>query len=274
MDPWSCSPVHDWSSETLLLLTSCDTLLVSQDAEDVRQGSRDGVVGSEVVCQQVVQQCDGHRWWMKAELGGESEEGTRNKNVVGGLRSTACFPVPPLPLHASSYHAMEPTASTSKTVQAEQQPSTTFAALGVKPFLATALEVMSIRQPTGVQAACIPAILGGERISEAVGETLVAEVGADDLSRNPGADCIGSAQTGSGKTVAFAIPILQALSEDPYGFFALVLTPTRYVSSSSLPDSRLIPDLPVNSRSRSASSSESSVQCSTSTRRSSSEEWT
>ena len=50
-----------------------------------------------------------------------------------------------------------------------------------------------------------------------------------NLSLLPGADCIGSAQTGSGKTVAFAIPILQALSRDPYGLFALILTPTRCV---------------------------------------------
>lgn len=45
-----------------------------------------------------------------------------------------------------------------------------------------------------------------------------------------GQDCIGSAMTGSGKTIAFAIPILQALAKDPYGVFALVLTPTRSVS--------------------------------------------
>ncbi|KAG9317527.1 P-loop containing nucleoside triphosphate hydrolase protein [Chiua virens] len=32
---------------------------------------------------------------------------------------------------------------------------------------------------------------------------------------------------GPGKTIAFAIPILQKLSDDPYGIFALVLTPTR-----------------------------------------------
>jgi hypothetical protein len=43
-----------------------------------------------------------------------------------------------------------------------------------------------------------------------------------------GRDCIGNAKTGSGKTIAFAIPILQRLSEDPCGLFALVLTPTRY----------------------------------------------
>ena len=42
-----------------------------------------------------------------------------------------------------------------------------------------------------------------------------------------GKDVIGSAHTGSGKTAAFAIPILQKLSQEPYGIFALVLTPTR-----------------------------------------------
>jgi ATP-dependent RNA helicase DDX49/DBP8 len=39
--------------------------------------------------------------------------------------------------------------------------------------------------------------------------------------------CIGAAKTGSGKTLAFALPILQKLSEDPYGIFAVILTPTR-----------------------------------------------
>lgn len=44
-----------------------------------------------------------------------------------------------------------------------------------------------------------------------------------------GKDCVGNAKTGEGKTVSFAVPILQALSKDPYGIFALVLTPTRLV---------------------------------------------
>ena len=57
-------------------------------------------------------------------------------------------------------------------------------------------------QPTPVQRGCIPAILGGR-------------------------DCLGTAHTGSGKTAAFALPILQALAAEPYGVFALVLTPTR-----------------------------------------------
>jgi ATP-dependent RNA helicase DDX47/RRP3 len=38
---------------------------------------------------------------------------------------------------------------------------------------------------------------------------------------------IGLAETGSGKTGAFALPILQALLTSPQRLFALVLTPTR-----------------------------------------------
>lgn len=38
---------------------------------------------------------------------------------------------------------------------------------------------------------------------------------------------MGCAKTGSGKTAAFVFPVLQKLSEDPYGIFCLVLTPTR-----------------------------------------------
>lgn len=42
-----------------------------------------------------------------------------------------------------------------------------------------------------------------------------------------GHDCIGGAKTGSGKTIAFAAPMLTQWSEDPIGPFGLVLTPTR-----------------------------------------------
>jgi ATP-dependent RNA helicase DDX49/DBP8 len=57
-------------------------------------------------------------------------------------------------------------------------------------------------RPTPVQRACVPAALAGR-------------------------DCIGIAHTGSGKTAAFALPILQRLAADPYGVFAVVMTPTR-----------------------------------------------
>lgn len=42
-----------------------------------------------------------------------------------------------------------------------------------------------------------------------------------------GKDIIGLAETGSGKTGAFALPILQALLENPQRYFAVILTPTR-----------------------------------------------
>ncbi|RXW25228.1 hypothetical protein EST38_g572 [Candolleomyces aberdarensis] len=74
--------------------------------------------------------------------------------------------------------------------------------LGVSTPLQAAMRSMSITTPTEVQAGCIPPMLTGR-------------------------DCIGNAKTGSGKTIAFAIPILQKLLVDPYGIFALVLTPTR-----------------------------------------------
>ncbi|KAJ3277029.1 hypothetical protein HDV01_000081 [Terramyces sp. JEL0728] len=78
----------------------------------------------------------------------------------------------------------------------------TFQNINVKPWLITALNQLSIKNPSEIQSACIPPILEGQ-------------------------DVIGSAKTGSGKTAAFALPILQKLGEDPFGVFALVLTPTR-----------------------------------------------
>uniref|UniRef100_A0A672UXB0 RNA helicase n=1 Tax=Strigops habroptila TaxID=2489341 RepID=A0A672UXB0_STRHB len=77
-----------------------------------------------------------------------------------------------------------------------------FRALGLAPWLAEQARHVGLARPTPVQAACIPAALQGR-------------------------DCLGCAKTGSGKTAAFVLPVLQALSEDPYGIFCLVLTPTR-----------------------------------------------
>lgn len=87
-------------------------------------------------------------------------------------------------------------------ILAPTDAQTTFAALNVKPWLVGSLGSMAIKRPTGIQKGCIPEILKGR-------------------------DCIGGSRTGSGKTVAFAVPILQKWAEDPFGIFALVLTPTR-----------------------------------------------
>lgn len=87
----------------------------------------------------------------------------------------------------------------------------TFGALDVAPWLVGSLTTMAIRRPTAIQKACIPEILKGR-------------------------DCIGGSRTGSGKTVAFAVPILQKWAQDPFGIFGLVLTPTRYVQDFGLHD--------------------------------------
>jgi ATP-dependent RNA helicase DDX49/DBP8 len=83
-----------------------------------------------------------------------------------------------------------------------QVSDSTFGTLNVAPWLVGSLSTMAIRRPTAIQRACIPEIMKGR-------------------------DCIGGSRTGSGKTVAFAVPILQKWSEDPFGIFAVVLTPTR-----------------------------------------------
>ncbi|XP_055335378.1 probable ATP-dependent RNA helicase DDX49 isoform X1 [Paramacrobiotus metropolitanus] len=82
------------------------------------------------------------------------------------------------------------------------EPAKSFLDLGLHEWLIKQCEIVGLKKPTPVQEQCIPAILAGR-------------------------DCIGCAKTGSGKTAAFSLPILQKLSEDPYGIFAVVLTPTR-----------------------------------------------
>ncbi|KAJ3411822.1 Glycosyl phosphatidyl inositol anchor synthesis [Chytridiales sp. JEL 0842] len=86
--------------------------------------------------------------------------------------------------------------------QAATEDEKTFEDLGLHPWLLESINHLAIKNPTEIQIACIPPTLEGK-------------------------DVIGGARTGSGKTAAFALPILQKLAEDPFGVFALVLTPTR-----------------------------------------------
>ena len=78
-----------------------------------------------------------------------------------------------------------------------------FKAFGLHPSLVRAAREMGYTEPTPIQAEAIPAILAGR-------------------------DLIGAAQTGTGKTAAFLLPILQQLLGLPPGTTrALVITPTR-----------------------------------------------
>ncbi|KAM3684124.1 hypothetical protein ACB098_11G020500 [Castanea mollissima] len=78
----------------------------------------------------------------------------------------------------------------------------TFASLGLAEWAVQTCKELGMHKPTPVQTHCIPKILAGR-------------------------DVLGLAQTGSGKTAAFALPILHRLAEDPFGIFGLVVTPTR-----------------------------------------------
>lgn len=76
-----------------------------------------------------------------------------------------------------------------------------FDGLSLHPKLCKSLKAMKYDTPTPIQAQCIPLALDGR-------------------------DVMGSAQTGTGKTAAFAIPLVNNLMNDA-NISALVLTPTR-----------------------------------------------
>ena len=84
-----------------------------------------------------------------------------------------------------------------------------FSSLGLIPSLVRAVEKAGYAAPTAIQAAAIPAILRGS-------------------------DVLGAAQTGSGKTAAYALPLLQALmapASGPRQVRALILVPTRELAA-------------------------------------------
>ncbi|XP_063364499.1 probable ATP-dependent RNA helicase DDX47 [Cydia amplana] len=84
----------------------------------------------------------------------------------------------------------------------ETEETVTFKDLGVVDVLCEACQELKWKNPSKIQKEAVPLALQGK-------------------------DIIGLAETGSGKTGAFALPILQALLENPQRYFALVLTPTR-----------------------------------------------
>ena len=87
-----------------------------------------------------------------------------------------------------------------------------FTELSLHERLLKALSELSFDQPTPVQAAAIPHALAGE-------------------------DLYIIAQTGSGKTAAYVLPILQRLLDDesrPLAPRALILSPTRELAEQSL----------------------------------------
>lgn len=80
-----------------------------------------------------------------------------------------------------------------------------FSSFGLPEFMLRALHALHITAPTPIQKAAIPVALAGH-------------------------DLLASAQTGSGKTIAYLIPLLLHLQKDPKSS-ALVLAPTRELAT-------------------------------------------
>lgn len=77
----------------------------------------------------------------------------------------------------------------------------------LRPELHKALEALNFHQPTPIQEQAIPRVLEGR-------------------------DVLASAQTGTGKTLAFALPLLHRMLEHPRpGIGALILLPTRELAA-------------------------------------------
>ncbi|KAF9894675.1 ribosomal RNA processing protein [Aspergillus nanangensis] len=89
-------------------------------------------------------------------------------------------------------------------VATDQEPpaAKSFQELGVIEQLCEACKSLGYKAPTPIQSQSIPFALQGR-------------------------DLIGLAETGSGKTAAFVLPILQALMDQPQAFHSLILAPTR-----------------------------------------------
>ncbi|HYG55137.1 MAG TPA: DEAD/DEAH box helicase, partial [Burkholderiales bacterium] len=98
---------------------------------------------------------------------------------------------------------------------------TTFESLGLRPELLRAIAEQGYTQPTPIQQQAIPVVLSGR-------------------------DLLGAAQTGTGKTAGFALPLLQRLSGKANGSHsparhpvrALIVTPTRELAAQVEQDIR------------------------------------
>jgi len=81
--------------------------------------------------------------------------------------------------------------------------TTTFADLGLSAGILSALEKKGFKTPSPIQTGVIPLLLNGDK------------------------DIIGQAQTGTGKTAAFALPLLELLDPSKKEIQAIVMAPTR-----------------------------------------------
>ena len=99
-------------------------------------------------------------------------------------------------------------ASAGDDEEVDASTPKSFKELGIIDSLCEACADMGYKEPTKIQVEAIPPALQGR-------------------------DLIGLAETGSGKTAAFVLPILQALMDKPQHFHSLILAPTRELADQT-----------------------------------------
>lgn len=90
----------------------------------------------------------------------------------------------------------------NENIETEELTENTFAQFGLRPELIRAIAELGYEMPSPIQQKTIPLLLAGK-------------------------DIIGQAQTGTGKTAAFALPLLNRINVKNTDVQALILTPTR-----------------------------------------------
>jgi len=111
--------------------------------------------------------------------------------------------VVPTPRRAAKYRGPMASDSPVDSVESDTAPAQlTFADLGLDAAVLKALKDVGYETPSAIQAATIPVLLQGR-------------------------DVVGLAQTGTGKTAAFALPVLSQMETGHKNPQALVLAPTR-----------------------------------------------
>ena len=92
--------------------------------------------------------------------------------------------------------------------------------LGLHPTILTTIRSLGYKKPTPVQSKVIPLLL--DRLYGGILGNPTTASGDHNTS-----NMLVLSATGSGKTASFCLPMIQNLMDDPYGNYALILTPTR-----------------------------------------------
>tara|TARA_B100001245_G_scaffold229411_1_gene207727 strand:+ start:573 stop:1769 length:1197 start_codon:yes stop_codon:yes gene_type:complete len=130
----------------------------------------------------------------------------QNKSRYGGNRRRRAAPHARRNNNRTKSQSVHYSRYINKAVQIQDEvpytPTHTFDSFGLNPQTAATMRHLGFTQPSPIQDQSIPSALEGK-------------------------DIIGLANTGTGKTAAFLLPIIEKLSYDPKLVSVLILAPTR-----------------------------------------------